>query len=339
MTQIKVDNVVDAAGTAAADFTSGLTVAGAALSTLNAAEYYETGTEPTSPKNGAIWKDTANDKVMVYIAGEFKEVELGAGGGVADWTVDLSSVTYDSVYFDVNSYDGAMQGASFSTDGTKLFMSGASGDNVYQFSLSTAYDISTLSYDSVTLDVSAKEATSRDVFISSDGAELYVVGSSSDSVHQYSLSTANDLSTATFSNSFSVSSQTSNPYAIYITSDGTKMYIGEFSSKVHQYTLSTAFDISSASHDSALTVSQASVMGVFLNPSGTKLYWMSQSTDIVYQYTLSTAFDISTATADSSTFSLGSGDWADISFSLDGTKMYALNYAGTDKLHQYSTGL
>ena len=339
MSELLTTKITDRAGTGSPNFSQGLKISGTDSGLLTPTRT-EGATQPDAgtSSNGDTFYDTANDTYDILIGDAWVRV-IGAGGGVADWTVDLSNVTYDSVYLAVNSYDGAMQGASFSTDGTKLFMSGVSGDNVYQFSLSTAYDISTLSYDSVTLDVSAKETTPRNVVISSDGAELYVVGNSSDSVHQYSLSTANDLSTATFSNSFSVSSQTSNPYCIYITSDGTKMYIGEFSSKVHQYTLSTAFDISSASHDSALTVSQASVMGVFLNPSGTKLYWMSQSTDIVYQYTLSTAFDISTATADSSTFSLGSGDWADISFSLDGTKMYALNYAGTDKLHQYSTGL
>jgi len=80
MTQIKVDNITNAAGTGSPDFSDGLTVAGSAISTLNTAEYYETGTEPVSPKNGAIWKDTANDKLMIYVAGEFKEIELGGGG-------------------------------------------------------------------------------------------------------------------------------------------------------------------------------------------------------------------------------------------------------------------
>lgn len=77
MTQFKVDNIANAAGTGSPDFADGLTVAGSAISTLNTAEYYEAGTEPLSPKNGAIWKDTANNKLMIYVAGQFREIELG----------------------------------------------------------------------------------------------------------------------------------------------------------------------------------------------------------------------------------------------------------------------
>lgn len=341
MTQIKVDTVTDAAGTAAPDFADGVTYEGAALSTLNTFEYYSTGTEPESANDGAIWWDTGNNKIFMFIADEWKEIDLGASAGGASWTVDLSNVTYDSVVLDVNSIDGSMNGLCFSADGTKMFTVGLTGDNLYQFSLSTAFDLSTASYDSVSIDVSAKETLPRGIFLSPDGTELYLVGTSSDTVHQYTLSTANDLSTASFTNSsISLASQTGNPYAICISPDGTKMYIGEFGGNVFQYSLSTAFDVTTVSYDSvSLSVGQNSIMGIDLNPDGTKLYVMSQASDVIYQYTLSTAFDISTASTDSSTFSLGNGDWADIEFSADGTKMYALTYSAADKIHQYSTGL
>lgn len=81
MTQLKVDTITDTAGTAAPDLEDGLTVNGAALSTVNTAEYYSSNTEPSSSKNGAIWWDTANDKVMIYVNDEWKEVELGASAG------------------------------------------------------------------------------------------------------------------------------------------------------------------------------------------------------------------------------------------------------------------
>ena len=88
MTQLKVDTITDAAGTAAPDLEDGLTVNGAALSTVNTAEYYSSGTEPSSPKTGAIWWDTANDKVMIYVDDEWREVELGASAASAVWYGD-----------------------------------------------------------------------------------------------------------------------------------------------------------------------------------------------------------------------------------------------------------
>ena len=81
MTQLKVDTITDAAGTAAPDLEDGLTINGAALSTINTAEYYSSGTEPSSPKDGAIWWDTANEKVMIYVNDAWYEVELGASAG------------------------------------------------------------------------------------------------------------------------------------------------------------------------------------------------------------------------------------------------------------------
>ena len=75
--EIKVDAVVNLAGTGKPNFPVSPTHSGgSAISTLNTYSYTSSGTEPSSPKNGAIWWDSANDKVMVYINGEFKEISL-----------------------------------------------------------------------------------------------------------------------------------------------------------------------------------------------------------------------------------------------------------------------
>lgn len=67
MTQIKVDTVQNAAGTGNPDFADGLTYGGAATSTLNLCEYTSSGTEPSNPKNGSLWYDTANSKTNIYV--------------------------------------------------------------------------------------------------------------------------------------------------------------------------------------------------------------------------------------------------------------------------------
>ena len=69
---------------------------------------------------------------------------------------------------------------------------------------------------------------------------MYVVGNTNDSVYQYSLSTAWDLSTASYDySSFSVSSQDATPLGIAFKSDdGTKMYMaGVTNSSVYQYSI------------------------------------------------------------------------------------------------------
>ena len=74
--QLKVDSVVNVAGTGKPNFPVSPTSGGAALSTLNTYSYTSSATEPSSPKNGAIWWDSANSKVYVYANGEIKEITL-----------------------------------------------------------------------------------------------------------------------------------------------------------------------------------------------------------------------------------------------------------------------
>ena len=73
MTEIKVDTVVDLAGTGKPNFSTGVTMNGAALSTLNLGEYAASSSEPSSPENGSVWWDTSNEKIFIYIAGEWRE--------------------------------------------------------------------------------------------------------------------------------------------------------------------------------------------------------------------------------------------------------------------------
>ena len=113
-------------------------------------------------------------------------VGSGGGGGDAPWC-DASTASYDSVSFDVGSQEGAPYGVAFKPDGTKMYVVGSSSDSVYQYTLSTAWDLDTASYDSVSFDVSSQESSPRGVTFKPDGTKMYLIGFGSDSVHQYSL--------------------------------------------------------------------------------------------------------------------------------------------------------
>ena len=90
--QLKVDSVVNLAGSGKPNFPVSPTSGGAALSTLNTHSYTSSATEPSSPKNGAIWWDSANSKVYVYANGEFKEITL--------------NTDYPSAYSNQNAWSG-----------------------------------------------------------------------------------------------------------------------------------------------------------------------------------------------------------------------------------------
>jgi len=270
-------------------------------------------------------------------------VQSNNGDGTYNSSYDLSSASYDGVSFDVSSQDTSPNGMTFNADGTKLFIIGRSSDSVYQYTLSTAFDLSTASYSSVSFSVASQDANPFDMTLNNDGTKMYMVGRTSDSVYQYSLSTAFDLSTASYNSvSFSVASQETNPSNIAFNNDGTKMYImGVTADAVFQYSLSTAFDLSTASYDSvSFSITQDTAPeGMTFNADGTKLFMVGSTGNSVYQYSLSTAFDLSTASYNSVSFSVASqdNDPSDILFNNNGTKMYMVGRT-SDSVYQYTTG-
>ena len=81
---------------------------------------------------------------------------------------------------------------------------------------------------------------------------MYLIGHKGDDVNEYNLSTAFDISTASYSQNFDFSAQEQGPRDLAFNDDGTKMFIvGLRGDKVYEYTLSTAFDVSTASHASS----------------------------------------------------------------------------------------
>jgi len=217
---------------------------------------------------------------------------------------DISTISYANKTLSVSSQDTAPQSVAFKLDGTKMFLIGGANDSIYSYSLSTAYDISTASYDSVTFSLATQTTGVSSFFVTSDGTKLFVTGYSTGIalVYQYSLSTAWDLSTISYdSKSFSVYSQETTPRGIALNSNGTKLYIlGNQNDSVYQYSLSTAYDISTASYDSvSFNVNTATgrdnQYGILFKPDGTKMYSVSIGDDRIYQYTTGST---STATFD-----------------------------------------
>ena len=64
---------------------------------------------------------------------------------IVNGAYDISTATFVQD-FSVVSQDGTPRGISFNNDGTKMYIVGDAGNDVNEYSLSTAFDISTASY-------------------------------------------------------------------------------------------------------------------------------------------------------------------------------------------------
>ena len=139
------------------------------------------------------------------------------------------------------------------------------------------------------------------LYFKHDGTKMYVIGNTDSEINEYTLSTPWSPSTASFSESFDLSSQLTTPKGIYIKPDGKSFWvIGNTSDKVFEYSLSTAWDISTASYANrsynvSTELSQTSPQDIFFKYDGTVMYIIGQTADRIYQINLSTAWDISTA--------------------------------------------
>ena len=258
-------------------------------------------------------------------------------------TYDLSGASYDSKSFSVAGQETIPYSVNLNNDGTKMFVLGQTGDDVNEYNLSTPWDISTASYDSI-FSVATQETQPWSFSFKSDGTAMYVVGGVNNTVYQYTLTTGFDVSTASYaSKSFSVVSQTTSARSLTFRPDGTKMYVlSNSGGDIHQYTLSTAWDVSTASYDSVTfnVITQAgNPYGITFSGSGTELFVANYTDNTVYQYNLTTAYDISTASYSSTSFDLSSQTTTptDVFFGDNGTKMY-INSAGDDTIYQYTTG-
>ena len=274
-----------------------------------------------------------------------------AGIAVND-VYNLSTASNDNKTFNASSQLTGAQGIAFKDDGTAMYLVGYTNDTVYQYDLSTAWDVSTASYASKSFSVAAQDAVPRDIRFKSDGTSFYVIASTApDSIYQYDLSTAWDISTASYSNkSFSVQTQSSNPSGLAVSADGTKFYVNDYGSAVsYQYDLSTAWDISTASYSNkslTSTTQGGQIESIDISSDGLKFFMSGCIDDAIFQYDLSTAWDLSTASTSHSA-SLSPTDlgmevavyngWYNIVFSPTGHKLYTIG-DHDEIVYQISTG-
>ena len=294
----------------------------------------------------------ANDKDFILkndieVGGSTK-VTIGDAPASGSVTVgyDLSVAAYDDVRFDIQSQDTSAQAVRFGDIGTKMYIMGYTNKRVYQYTLTTAYDISTASYASKNLSVNGENTSPLGVDFKTDGTKMYMAGGGQ--IYQYTLSTAWDVSTGSFDSvSFSTTSQDTNPRSVLFKSDGLSMFItGASNDAVYQYTLSTAWDLSTASYASksySIPFTNAVPEALAFNGDGTQMFITNSTEDKVHRFNLSTAYDVSTASDPSINFSYASeiSTATGLVFNSDGTKIILLSsssVSGNDAVFQYTTG-
>ncbi len=242
---------------------------------------------------------------------------------------------------------------TFNNDGTKMYTSSmkaaTTGDKVYEYDLTTAYNISTATLRT-SIDVGSYPEPgpsntgnhgAMQVVFNNDGTKMFIADHNK-TIIEWTLTTSYDIDTAstTFNlgQSFDTGGQEKRPTSVAFNNDGTKMYVaGNEKSdanpgEVNEYTLDTPFVITSGvTHINTedLNSDHSYIDGIVFNYDGTKMYTTDSEDNVINQYKLTTAFDISTlslqGTLGLSNYGIEGG--RETAFSSDGSKMFVVDEA------------
>ena len=248
---------------------SGLSASTANFNTVSAVEYDVTGTDGTTviSKNARTW-------------------EFGTK------TLIVSTQAFTP------------QGVDFDNTGMKAFVVNASAGslNVFQYNLTTPWDLTTGSYSSIFKSVTDVDSVPRAVKFSTDGLYMFIVGDTNDNIGRYTLTDPWNLSSITaappqiyvLKNGTTGNTQITAPQGVAFSTDGTIMFIANsFNNFIYQFNLSTPWSISTAVVQ-ATTINVNSLVGennvqdVAISSDGTRLFIIGQAIDRIFEFNLPT---------------------------------------------------
>ena len=318
-------------------------------------------TAPSNPSEWDLWYDTTSNTLKVYNWSSWTSTWWGWGWGsdieyvtqaeynallpwaASDWKhyfiytssvtptdrPDITNATSDNKSVVVTA-TWELQWFCLSTDWLNLYYSDYAWRTINQYSLSTAWDISTATDSSKLFNIWEEVSW---VFINNSWNKMFLaIGGFW--IREYTLSTPYDVSTASLTNTLSSGS---NLTWIWISSDWTKLYYMNYSdSKIIEYLLPTAWSLTWAVlvWDISYPVSWTTYRDCAVSPLNKVYLVRQQSTSTIYQMDMATSQNITTATYNNVDLSLSFGAcW--IYIKPDGSKMY-IGDISNKIIYQYS---
>lgn len=134
--------------------------------------------------------------------------------------------------------DTAPSGLTFSNTGTSMYIAGGATNNIYQYTLSTPWNVSTASY-TARANVAPQDTLVSGFTFNTEGTRAYMTGRIGDNVYKYTLSEAWNISTLTYSSNAYVGVRESSPSGLYVNNTESSIYIiGPTQDRVQQFNVS-----------------------------------------------------------------------------------------------------
>lgn len=232
---------------------------------------------------------------------------------------------------DINTEDTLMTDVFFKPDGTKMYTVGQTNDRVYEYTLGTAWNVATAS-NVAAVGISGQDTAPTGLFFKPDGTKMYIIGTNTDRVFEYTLATPWQVNTASnvgasVATTSGGTSETT-PNAVFFKPDGTSYYIiGSGADGVKRYDMTAPWQVNTAayySESAAITGVEAAPTGLWFHPAGSKMFVVGTTNDRIREYDLATAWDPATITLVTSSSVLGVTP-AGMFWKPDGTSVYIVD--------------
>jgi|LakMenEpi03Aug12_release.lakeMendotaPanAssembly.Ray.scaffolds.fasta_scaffold00352_10 sugar lactone lactonase YvrE len=253
-----------------------------------------------------------------------------------------------------------VRGFTFKDDGTKLYVP-ISTQNVAQYSLSEAWNITTASSETI-YSLSANNYSANSIAFKTDGTTMYLMdipanANSNTRIFQYTLSTPWNVATSVYTSEKGIDSNVLGPASqLAFNGTGTKAYLSHpIANNVIEYNLSEAWNIQTLalstanseynvtrilySGDQRIVVPQTTVAsGLSFKDDGTKMY-ITGPGGTVLEYDLSTPWVVKSATFLRQSQTAATLGWAETSvadlYIKDGSTFYLIGNS-TDRVYPFT---
>lgn len=190
---------------------------------------------------------------------------------------------------------------AFSSDGTKMFLLDSFYDNIEQYTLSTAFDISTASNRKVR-DISDQVSTPIGFGFSNDGNSVFILDSSGPEIVKYNLGSSWDVDDSGWAHdsSFTLTNGPSAPYGFTFDQNNLTFYIT--TSAIYTYTINSSLAVNTIAYDGIESSPSAHFSGlgsveeikaIKFNSDGSQVILWGNDDYVLFVAPLSTPYDLS----------------------------------------------
>ena len=304
--------------------TQRLEVAGTIYSTSGGFKFPDGTTQATAATTNALTDSVANwaagnsfstglaNPTDVSFKPDGTKMFVSTGTTLNQYTLSTAwdVTTAGTVTSLTNTWDTVTNGMFVSPDGTKLVTCGqtavvnaglgivAAEDRAYYLTLATPWDITTatlvssLRFAINDVGLPAAETAPQSITFNSTGTIMYMLGSTVDAIYQYTLTTAYNVSTATYSKQLSTATVESASTGLRFNSAGTRLYIiGSSNDNIVEYRLSTAWDIATATYYDEAYIGgiESTSTGIYIDEISGNAYIVGTTNDSVINLNTSSA--------------------------------------------------